>query len=162
MTATLIEGRAWRFGSDVDTDVIFPWQYANLERSEYGNHVMEPANPDFADAVEPGDCIVAETNFGIGSSREHAPIAIQAAGVGAVIAASFGRIFYRNAVNQGLPPIECEIDDITRIEEGDTLAVDLAAGTVENVDAGETYDFEPFQEPVSSILAAGGAAEYYR
>ncbi|MFB6161645.1 MAG: 3-isopropylmalate dehydratase [Haloferacaceae archaeon] len=157
----VVRGAAWRFGTDVDTDVIIPWKYAHLEPSEYATHVMEPADPEFAEKVDPGDVVVAETNFGIGSSREHAAIALKEAGIDAVVAASYSRIFRRNAVNQGLPPITCALADIERIEEGDELEIDRAAGEVRNLTAGESYAFEPFDEPVQSILDAGGAESYY-
>lgn len=159
--STQKRGEAWRFGTDVDTDVIIPWQYAGDEPEEYAKHVMEPADPDFYEKIDDGDVIVAETNFGIGSSREHAAIALKEAGIGAVIAASYSRIFRRNAVNQGLPPITCDLKDIHRIDEGDELDIDLANSTVRNVTKDEMYDFEPFDEPVKSIIEAGGAEAYY-
>lgn len=154
-------GAAWRFGTDVDTDVIIPWQYSGDEPEEYAKHVMEPADPDFYEKIDDGDVVVAETNFGIGSSREHAAIALKEAGIGAVIAASYSRIFRRNAVNQGLPPITCDLEDIHRIDEGDELEIDLSDGTVRNLTKDETYAFEPFDEPVKSIIKAGGAEQYY-
>jgi 3-isopropylmalate/(R)-2-methylmalate dehydratase small subunit len=154
-------GAAWRFGTDVDTDVIIPWQYAGEEPRAYAKHVMEPVDPDFYEKIDNGDVIVAETNFGIGSSREHAAIALKKAGIGAVIAASYSRIFRRNAVNQGLPPITCDIEDIHRIDEGDELEIVLSDGTVRNLIKDETYAFEPFNEPVKSIIKAGGAEQYY-
>jgi len=161
MSDRTVHGRVWRFGTDVDTDIILPWEYAHLKPEEYAQHAMEPADEDFAEKLDPGDIMVAETNFGIGSSREHAPIALKEAGVGAIVAASFGRIFYRNAINQGLPVIEADMDDIDRIEEGDELDIDLFGGTIENVTKDETYEFEAFKEPVRSILEAGGARAYY-
>lgn len=154
-------GSAWRFGTDIDTDVIIPWQYAGQNPEEYAKHVMEPADPDFYEKIGKGDIIVAETNFGIGSSREHAAIALKVAGIDAVIAASYSRIFRRNAVNQGLPPIVCDLEDIHRIDEGDKLGVDLSAGEITNETKGDSYTFEPFTEPVKSILDAGGAEGYY-
>lgn len=156
-----VQGAAWRFGTDIDTDVIIPWQYAGQEPEEYAKHVMEPLDPDFYEKISDGDVIVAETNFGIGSSREHAAIALKEAGIGAVIAASYSRIFRRNAVNQGLPPITCGLEDIRRIDVGDELKINLTAGTVTNVTKNETYAFEPFNEPVKSIIDAGGAETYY-
>ncbi|WP_136602785.1 LeuD/DmdB family oxidoreductase small subunit [Salinigranum halophilum] len=158
---TRVTGSAWRFGTDVDTDVIIPWQYAGDEPEAYAKHVMEPADPEFYEKIDEGDVVVAETNFGIGSSREHAAIALKEAGIGAVVAASYSRIFRRNAVNQGLPPITCDLDDILRIDEGDELDIDLTNGTVRNVTKDEVYDFEPFDGPVKSILEAGGAEAYY-
>jgi 3-isopropylmalate/(R)-2-methylmalate dehydratase small subunit len=154
-------GAAWRFGTDIDTDVIIPWQYSGDKPEEYAKHVMEPADPDFYEKIDDSDFVVAETNFGIGSSREHAAIALKEAGIGAVIAASYSRIFRRNAVNQGLPPITCDLEDIRRIDEGDELEIDLEAGTVRNVTKDETYEFEPFDEPVKSIIEVGGAEAYF-
>lgn len=158
---TQVQGSAWRFGTDVDTDVIIPWQYANLDPEEYAEHVMEPEDPDFYEKIDVGDVIVAETNFGIGSSREHAAIALDEAGIEAVVAASYSRIFRRNAVNQGLPPITCDLKDIQRIDEGDELSIDLTAGKVTNITKDESYTFESFDEPVKSIIEAGGAEGHY-
>lgn len=153
-------GRAWRYGSDIDTDTIVPSQYMRLEPEEYAPHAMEPIDPEFGEAVEPGDIVVAETNFGIGSSREHAVIALKELGVGAVIAESFARIFYRNAVNEGLPVISTDLDVVQAVEDGDELHVDLDAGTIENRTKDRTDEFEPFTEPVKSILEAGGVVDY--
>jgi 3-isopropylmalate dehydratase small subunit len=156
-----IEGDVWRFGDDIDTDIIIPWEYAHLEPEEYAQHVMEPADESFAEKVTVGDVVVAGANFGSGSSREHAPIALKKAGIGAVVAESFGRIFYRNAINQGLPVVEIDREDIGRFEEGDEISIDLEEGTVVNQTRDVTVVFDGYTEPVRSILAAGGAEQYY-
>lgn len=156
-----IGGRAWRFGSDVDTDVIIPSGYMRKPPEEYAKHAMEPVDPDFAENVQEGDVIVAETHFGIGSSREQAAVALKLCGIRAIIAESFGRIFYRNAINQGLLAATADIDVIRAINDGDSLRVDPDAGTIENATAGETYEYDELDEPVRSIYRAGGAKAYY-
>lgn len=161
MSERLVRGRAWRYGDDIDTDTIVPSQYMRLEPEEYAPHAMEPIDEDFAAEVDPGDVIVAGRNFGIGSSREHAAIALKELGVGAVVAQSFARIFYRNAINQGVPVVTCDADVIEQVEDGDDVEVDLDAGSIRNHTRDWTDDFEPIPEPVKSILDAGGAVEYY-
>lgn len=161
MTDT-IRGAAWRFGTDIDTDVIVPSQYMRFEAEKYAQHVMEPIDPDFASKVSDGDVIVAERNFGIGSSREHAAIGLKRAGIGAIVAESFGRIFYRNAVNQGLPVLVADAAVVAAIDEGDELVVSPFEGTVENVTKDETHHLTPPDGLVRDILAAGGAKAYYR
>ncbi|HID25585.1 MAG TPA: 3-isopropylmalate dehydratase small subunit [Thermoplasmata archaeon] len=128
-----VKGKAWKFGDDIDTDQIFPGAYLTLtDVNDMGKHAMEgvPGREDFSKKVNRGDIIVAGKNFGCGSSREQAPIAIKSCGVNAVVAKSFARIFYRNAVNIGLPIIECK--EVERIQDGDTLEIDLAAGDIKN------------------------------
>jgi len=161
MSETTLEGRAWRFGTDVDTDVIVPSQYMRKEPAEYARHVMEPVDPEFAEKLEDGDVIVAEENFGIGSSREHAAIGLKRAGVGAVIAESFGRIFYRNAVNQGLPVLRASHDVVEQLKEGDRVRIDVFDGELHRLEDDLTLDCEPPQGVVRDILTAGGAREYY-
>lgn len=161
MNEMTITGRAWCFGGDVNTDVILPSQYMNLAPEEYATHVMEPVDPDFADEVQPGDFLVAKQNFGIGSSREQAVVALDVLGIGAVIAESFARIFYRNAINEGLPVITVEPDVVQNINPKDELVVDLDDGTVTNRTTDRSYPFDPPDEPVRSILEAGGAVNYY-
>lgn len=156
-----IKGKTWRFGSDIDTDVILPGQYMNQSPSEYAKHTFEPIRPEFGSDVEDGDIVVADMNFGIGSSREHAAIALKQAGVGAIVATSYARIFYRNAINQGLPALRCDDDVTDGISEGDNLEVNPFEGTIENRTTGETFETEPIPEPQRSILEAGGATEYY-
>ena len=158
----ILEGNAHKFGRDVDTDVIIPARYLNTsDPAELGSHCMEDIDADFVRRVQPGDIIVAGQNFGCGSSREHAPIAIKAAGVRCVVAASFARIFYRNAINTGLPIVVCpEAADATRA--GDRLRVDLAAGTVENLTQGKTFSAEPFPPFMQDLIARGGLMEYVK
>lgn len=156
-----IQGRVWRFESDVDTDVIIPARYMNQPPSKYASHTFEPIRPEFASEIEDGDIVVADINFGIGSSREHAAVALKRVGVGAIIAKSYGRIFYRNAINQGLPVLRCDAEVADEINEGDILRVAPFEGTITNITTGNTFDVEPIPEPQRSILKAGGATEYY-
>ncbi len=153
-------GKTWKFGNDVDTDAIIPARYLSTsDPAELAKHCMEDADPSFPQKVQPGDIIVAGKNFGCGSSREHAPIAIKAAGVGAVIAASFARIFYRNAINIGLPIFESP-EAAEAIQEGDVVQLDPATGTVHNVSRGETYQATPFPEFMRKLMEAGGLMAY--
>ena len=155
-------GKAWRFGEDVDTDAIIPARYLNTsDAKELASHVMEDADPDFPSKVKPGDIIVAGKNFGCGSSREHAPIAIQAAGVSCVVAKSFARIFYRNAINIGLPIFECP-DGTEGIAEGDTLEVDADQGIINDQTRGRTYQAIPFPEFMQKIMGTGGLINYVK
>ncbi|MDX1690058.1 MAG: 3-isopropylmalate dehydratase small subunit [Acidimicrobiia bacterium] len=150
----MIEGTAWKFGDNVDTDVIIPGQYLILPADEAAEHVMAGIRPGFADEVSEGDVIVGGTNFGTGSSRESAPKAIKAAGIEAVVAESFARIFFRNCINVGLAPVECP--RASEIEEGQTVRVDVDNGRVEVVDTGEVYEAVPLPEEIADILEAGG------
>ena len=150
------KGKVFRYGRDVDTDVIIPARYLNSsDHAHLAAHAMEDIDPDFATTVKPGDIIVADENFGCGSSREHAPVAIKAAGVSCVIAKSFARIFYRNAINVGLPILECP-EAVDAIEAGDTVAVDTEAGTIVNERTGEQFTAEPFPPFIAEIIEAGG------
>ena len=152
----VITGRAYVFGANLDTDQIYPGQYLELvEARDIGPHAMEGADPDFARTFQPGDIVVAGTNFGCGSSREHAAIALQAVGVGVILAESFARIFYRNAINLGLPLLVSPKIS-TRVAPGDTLRVDLAEGVVRNQKTGAELKAEPLSEYVFSILESGG------
>lgn len=160
MTDDVVSGRVWRFGTDVDTDVIVPSQYMRKEPEEYAKHVMEPEDPAFAENLEPGDVLVAEENFGIGSSREHAAIGLKLAGVGAVLAQSFGRIFYRNAINQGLPVLRVDPSVVAQLNDGDAIQVDVFEGSITTSD-GMSLSAEPPAGIIRDILAAGGAREYY-
>ena len=149
----LLQGNAVCYGDHVDTDVIIPARYLNTsDPKELAAHCMEDIDPDFLKKIKPGDMIVAGENFGCGSSREHAPLAIKTAGISCVIAKSFARIFYRNAINIGLPIVVC--DGV--FHTGDALAVDLAAGSIENRITGERYTFPPFLEFLRKIIEAGG------
>lgn len=150
------EGTVFRYGRDVDTDVIIPARYLNSsDHAHLAAHCMEDIDPDFATAVKPGDIIVADENFGCGSSREHAPVAIKAAGVSCVIAKSFARIFYRNAINVGLPILECP-EAVDAIEAGDSVKVDTEAGSIVNERTGEEFTAEPFPPFIAEIIEAGG------
>jgi 3-isopropylmalate dehydrogenase/3-isopropylmalate/(R)-2-methylmalate dehydratase small subunit len=151
-----IQGRVWRFGDDIDTDAIIPARYLNTsDPEELAGHCMEDADPGFPEKVEPGDLIVAGKNFGCGSSREHAPLAIKGAGVGAVVAASFARIFYRNAFNIGLPIFESP-EAAARIREGDRIRIDPAGGRIDNLTRDEQYRATAIPPFMAEILAAGG------
>ena len=156
------EGTVFRYGRDVDTDVIIPARYLNSsDQAHLAAHAMEDIDPAFATTVRPGDVIVAEENFGCGSSREHAPVAIKAAGVACVIAKSFARIFYRNSINVGLPILECPAA-VDAICAGDTVSVDTERGTITNNRTGETFTAEPFPPFIAEIIEAGGLVERTR
>lgn len=156
------KGRAWKYGDHVDTDVIIPARYLNTsDPKELAEHVLEDLDPEFRRKMRPGDIIVAGENFGSGSSREHAPLAIKASGVSCVIAKSFARIFYRNAINIGLPILEAP-EAVDRIETGDELEVDFVSGEIRNLTKGETYRANPFPDFVMEIIRAGGLIEYTR
>jgi 3-isopropylmalate/(R)-2-methylmalate dehydratase small subunit len=151
-----IKGKAWTFGADVDTDIIIPARYlTTTDAQELAAHCMEPVSPDFPRLVRPGDVVVAGKNFGCGSSREHAPVALKGCGVAAVIAPTFARIFYRNAFNVGLPAIESAAA-AAAIRAGDEVEVDLAAGTIENRTKGERYAFSAIPPFMMELVAAGG------
>lgn len=157
---SVLRGRAHVYGDNVDTDVIIPARYlTSWDPAELGAHCLEDLDPEFLNAVRPGDMIVAGENFGCGSSREHAPIAIKAAGVSCVIAKSFARIFFRNAINVGLPALVCP-EAASQINTGDELSADIAAGRIENLTQGRTYQAEPFPEFLQQIIAAGGLVPY--
>jgi len=157
-----LKGKVHKYGCNVDTDAIVPARHLNLsEPEDLAQHCMEDLDADFVKEVRPGDIIVAGTNFGSGSSREHAPLAIKGSGVSAVVAKSFARIFYRNAMNIGLPIVECpEAVDATRA--GDTLEIDLDAGEITNVTRKRTYKAKPFPPFMLELIAAGGLIEYTR
>jgi 3-isopropylmalate/(R)-2-methylmalate dehydratase small subunit len=155
-----IRGQAWKFGANVDTDVIIPVRYlTSFDPVELGKHCLEGIDPEFATKVQSGDIIVAAENFGCGSSREHAPVAIKGAGVGCVIAATFARIFFRNALNIGLPIVE-SAEAAQRIGAGDTVEVDANSGRIINHTKGETYQAEPFPAFVQELVAVGGLVPY--
>lgn len=153
-------GRVFKYGDNVDTDVIIPARYLNSsDPKELATHCMEDIDKEFVRKVSPGDLIVAEKNFGCGSSREHAPIAIKAAGVSCVIAETFARIFYRNAINIGLPIIECP-QAAKGISEGDEVEVDFDSGVITNKTKGETYQGQAFPEFMQKIIKAEGLINY--
>lgn len=150
------KGRVFRYGDNVDTDVIIPARYLNTsDPKELAMHCMEDIDATFIQKVQEGDIIVADKNFGCGSSREHAPIAIKAAGVSCVIARTFARIFYRNAINIGLPILECEAA-ADGIKQGDEVEVNFDTGVITNKTKGETYQGEPFPEFMQDIIKKGG------
>ena len=152
----IVKGKVHKFGSDVDTDVIIPARYLNTASAqELAAHCMEDIDPNFVKNVKAGDIIVAEDNFGCGSSREHAPIAIKASGVSLVIANTFARIFYRNSINIGLPILECP-EAVSRIRAGDVVSCDLAKGEIRNETTGETFQAQPFPPFIQRIIDAGG------
>ncbi len=151
-----IRGRVFKYGDNVDTDVIIPARYLSTsDAKELAAHCMEDIDPQFVGNVKEGDIIVAGKNFGCGSSREHAPIAIKAAGVSCVIAQSFARIFYRNAINIGLPILECE-QAAEEIKIGDTLEVDYTTGIINDVTTGKEYRAQPFPAFIQDIIKNGG------
>lgn len=158
----MIQGKTWKFGANVDTDAIIPARYLNTSLpEELAKHCMEDADPGFSAKVSPGDIIVAEKNFGCGSSREHAPIAIKASGVSCVIAPTFARIFYRNAVNIGLPIMECP-EAVAGIKEGDVVEVSTDTGAIKNITTGAIFQAAPFPEFMQKIMAAGGLMAYVK
>ncbi len=156
----ILNGRVWKFGDDVDTDAIIPARYLNThDPAELARHVMEDADKDFPTKVRKGDIIAAGKNFGCGSSREHAPIAIKAAGIQAVIAKSFARIFYRNAFNIGLPIFE-SAQASQGIREGDVIEIDADSGKIRNLTLGEEYSAEVIPPFMQELIAAGGLIEW--
>ncbi|MBI5679287.1 MAG: 3-isopropylmalate dehydratase small subunit [Methanobacterium sp.] len=157
-----MKGKTWKFGNDIDTDLILPGRYLVLrDPKDLAEHLMEGADPEFPKKVKNGDLIVGGTNFGCGSSREHAPIAIKGAGVSAVIAESFARIFYRNAVNIGLPLIE--IKNISKhVSEGDEIEIDMEKGILMNLNTGEEFEIKGLPDFMLEILNEGGLIPYLK
>jgi len=155
-----LKGKAHKFGANVDTDVIIPARYLNVsEPDELAKHCMEGIDSEFTTKVKPGDVIVATTNFACGSSREHAPLAIKACGISCVIAQSFARIFFRNAVNIGLPLLECT-EAVDETEAGDILEVNLSSGKIKNISKHKTFIANRYPEFMMGIINAGGLIEY--
>ncbi|MDE6075999.1 MAG: 3-isopropylmalate dehydratase small subunit, partial [Clostridia bacterium] len=151
-----IHGKVFKYGNDVDTDVIIPARYLNdSSESALASHCMEDIDADFVKKVKKGDVIVAGDNFGCGSSREHAPLAIKASGISLVIAKSFARIFYRNAINIGLPILECP-EAVAAIKAGDGVKADLSAGVIYNLTTGEKFSAQPFPAFIQEIINDGG------
>lgn len=152
-------GKAIKYGDNVDTDVIIPARYLNTsDHKELASHCMEDIDRDFTKKVAPGDIMIGGFNFGCGSSREHAPIAIKASGISLVIAKSFARIFYRNSINIGLAILECP-EAVDAISEGDKIDADLDAGIIKNLTTGESFKTQPFPEFIQNIISAGGLVE---
>jgi len=158
----MIQGKVIKYGHNVDTDVIIPARYLNTsDPKELAQHCMEDLDKDFVKKVQPGDIMVAGKNFGCGSSREHAPIALKASGISCVIAETFARIFYRNAINIGLPIMECP-EAAQDIEDGDTVSVDVYTGVITNITKNKTYQGTPFPEFMQDIIKAEGLMNYVR
>ena len=155
-----LEGRVWKFGSDVDTDAIIPARYLNLvDPKELARHAMEEERPEFIQRVREGDILVAGKNFGCGSSREHAPLALKVAGISCIIARSFARIFYRNCFNMGLPIFE-SVEAVDGITEGDQIEVDADAGVIRNLTSGKTFTVAPVPPFMQELITAGGLMAY--
>jgi 3-isopropylmalate/(R)-2-methylmalate dehydratase small subunit len=155
-----VKGTVFKYGSNVDTDVIIPARYLNTsDSSELAKHCMEDIDPEFVNKVKIGDMIVAGKNFGCGSSREHAPISIKAAGISCVIASTFARIFYRNALNIGLPIMECE-EATERIKAGDEIEVNFDTGEIYNQTKNQMYQAQPFPKFMQELIAADGLVKY--
>ena len=156
------EGRSFRYGDNVDTDVIIPARYLNTpDAKELAQHCMEDIDPTYVQRVRPGDVMVAGWNFGCGSSREHAPLVIKTCGTGCVIAKSFARIFYRNAINIGLPILECEAA-AEEIREGDRVSVDFDTGVISDLTTGKTYQAQSFPPFIQSIIEKGGLLNFLK
>lgn len=157
-----MEGKAIKYGDNVDTDVIIPARFLNTsDPKELASHCMEDLDKSFKDKVKPGDIMVAGDNFGCGSSREHAPIAIKESGISCVIAKSFARIFYRNAINIGLPILECP-DAASSIEDGDIVSVDFETGVIKDITKGIEFKSQPFPEFIKKIIECGGLVNYVK
>ena len=157
-----IRGRVWKFGDDVNTDLIIPGKYLELtDPREMAKHAMEGVDPTFSERIGAGDIVAAGRNFGCGSSREHAPLALKYAGVGAVVAESYARIFYRNAINIGLPALECH-GVAAAVDEGDMLEIDPTTGLIENISNGTRLRSTPLPGFMVDVLSEGGLASYLR
>jgi 3-isopropylmalate/(R)-2-methylmalate dehydratase small subunit len=156
----MLKGKVHKYGANVNTDVIIPARYLNIyDSAELAKHCMEDIDEDFLNRVQPGDIIMATTNFGCGSSREHAPMAIKAAGISCVIAQSFARIFFRNSIDIGLPLLECE-EAVDKTEFGDILEIDLSRGEIKNLTKNMSFTASPYPDFMTEIIAAGGLIEY--
>ena len=157
-----VSGKTYKYGDNVDTDVIIPARYLNTpDAKELAKHCMEDIDTSFASTVKPGEIMIAGKNFGCGSSREHAPLAIKTCGVACVIAATFARIFYRNALNIGLPILECP-EAAKAIKDGDTVSVDFDTGVITDETTGKSFQGEPFPPFMQELIAAGGLAAFRR
>ena len=153
------KGRVWKYGDNIDTDVIIPARYLNRsDPNELAGHCMEDLDPSFVLKVKAGDIIIAGKNFGCGSSREHAPLAIKAAGISCIVASNFARIFFRNAINIGLPILECA-QAVSETAPGDKIKIDFSTGNVQNLTSGKTYKAEPFPEFIQDLIRSGGLIE---
>ena len=158
----MLKGKVHKYGADVNTDAIIPARYLNVsEPAQLARHCMEDIDKDFVSKVKPGDIIVATTNFGCGSSREHAPLAIKASGVSCIIARSFARIFFRNAINIGLPLLECA-EAVANTKTGDILEIDLSGGKIKNLTRNMSFTAEPYPDFMAELISAGGLIEFTR
>ena len=158
----MLKGKVHKYGADVNTDVIIPARYLNVsDPAELAKHCMEDIDKDFVGRAQPGDIIMATTNFGCGSSREHAPLAIKAFGIYCIIAKSFARIFFRNAINIGLPMLECE-EAVDNTEAGDILEIDLSSGKIKNLTNATEFTAKPYPDFMAELISAGGLIEYTR
>ena len=156
----MLKGKVHKYGADVNTDVIIPARYLNLsEPDELAAHCMEDIDAEFLNRVKTGDIMVATSNFGCGSSREHAPLAIKAVGISCIIAKSFARIFFRNAINIGLPLLECD-ETVDKIEAGDVVEVDLSSGGIKNLTNGLAFTAKPYPDFMAELISAGGLIEH--
>jgi len=156
----MLKGRVHKYGANVDTDVIMPARYLNVsDPTELAKYCMEDIDREFVTRVKPGDIIMATTNFGCGSSREHAPLAIKAAGISCIIAKSFARIFFRNAINIGLPLLECD-EAVDNTEAGDFLEVELSGGKIKNLTNGIVFTAKPYPDFMAELISAGGLIEH--
>ena len=156
----MLKGKVHKYGANIDTDAIIPARYLNLsEPDELARYCMEDIDPEFVTRVQPGDIIVATTNFGCGSSREHAPMAIKRSGISCVIAKSFARIFFRNSINIGLPLLECD-EAVDNTEAGDILEVDLSTGKIKNLTNQMEFTARPYPSFMAELIAAGGLIEH--
>jgi 3-isopropylmalate/(R)-2-methylmalate dehydratase small subunit len=157
----MLKGKTFKFGNDISTDAIVPGKYASIRSNlpELAKHVLEDADPTFASRVKPGDFVVGGKNFGLGSAREHAPAVIKIAGVSAILAKSFARIFFRNAINQGVPALVCDTD---QIKDGDELEIDLEAGTIKDLTNGKQLAFGKIPPTMLKILEGGGLMPYIK
>ncbi len=156
----MLKGKVHKYGADVNTDVIIPARYLSLsEPAELAEHCMEDIDPEFVSRVKRGDIMVATTNFGCGSSREHAPLAIKASGISCIIAKSSARIFFRNAINIGLPLLECD-EAVEKIEAGDLVEVELSGGRIKNLNSGLVFTTKPYPDFMAELISAGGLIEH--
>ena len=156
----MLKGKVHKYGADINTDVIIPARYLNVSQpEELARHCMEDIDKEFINRVKPGDIIMGTTNFGCGSSREHAPLAIKAAGVSCVIAKTFARIFFRNAINIGLPLLECA-EAVDKTESGDNLEIDLASGEIKNLSRNLVFTAQPYPPFMAELISSGGLTNY--
>ena len=156
----MLKGKVHKYGADVNTDVIIPARYLSVsDPAELAKHCMVDIDTEFVNRVQPGDIMMATTNFGCGSSREHAPLAIKAAGISCIIAKSFARIFFRNAINIGMPLLECE-EAVDNTQAGDILEVELSKGKIKNLTNGKAFTAKPYPDFMAEIIAAGGLIEH--